>query len=371
MAERARALVVGGTGPTGPFIVDGLRERGYRVAILHRGAHEAPEIPDDVEHIHTDPFSHDALRGALGERCFELAVVTYGRLRMIAKLLVGRVGRLVSVGGAPAYRGFMDPEAFSPPGMPVPVREDAARVSDARESRKGLAIARSEDALLDAHPTATHFRYPYVYGPRQLMPREWCIVRRMRDRRPFVVLPDGGLTLCTFGYAENLAHAILLAVDQPGASAGQVYNCGDEEVLSLRQVVEVIAGALSWQGEIVSLPWSIALPARPLVMQPATTHRVLDLAKLRGELGYRDKVAPREALSRTARWLLANPPRPGGLEETVLQDPFDYEAEDRLVAAWRRAMDGLPDPGFAREPGYTLSYEAPQASGASAPPSGE
>ncbi len=194
----------------------------------------------------------------------------------------------------------------------------------------------------------------------------------MRDLRPSSSLPDGGLTLCTFGYAENLAHAILLAVDQPGASAGQVYNCGDEEVLSLRQVVEVIAGALSWQGEIVSLPWSIALPARPLVMQPATTHRVLDLAKLRGELGYRDKVAPREALSRTARWLLANPPRPGGLEETVLQDPFDYEAEDRLVAALA-ASDGRrcrtpASPGSRATPCPT---RRPRPSGASAPPSGE
>ena len=34
------ALVVGGTGPTGPFIVNGLRERGYRVTIFHRGTHE-------------------------------------------------------------------------------------------------------------------------------------------------------------------------------------------------------------------------------------------------------------------------------------------------------------------------------------------
>ncbi len=34
------ALVVGGTGPTGPYIVEGLLQRGYQVAILHRGEHE-------------------------------------------------------------------------------------------------------------------------------------------------------------------------------------------------------------------------------------------------------------------------------------------------------------------------------------------
>ena len=41
-----RALVVGGTGPTGHFIVNGLRDRGYSVAILHTGRHELDEIPE-------------------------------------------------------------------------------------------------------------------------------------------------------------------------------------------------------------------------------------------------------------------------------------------------------------------------------------
>jgi nucleoside-diphosphate-sugar epimerase len=45
-----RALVIGGTGPTGHFIVNGLRKRGYAVAMLHSGRHELSEIPDDVEH---------------------------------------------------------------------------------------------------------------------------------------------------------------------------------------------------------------------------------------------------------------------------------------------------------------------------------
>lgn len=49
------ALVVGGTGPTGPHIVDGLLQREFTVAILHTGAHESEQIPDVVEHIHTDP----------------------------------------------------------------------------------------------------------------------------------------------------------------------------------------------------------------------------------------------------------------------------------------------------------------------------
>ena len=354
------ALVVGGTGPTGPHVVNGLRERGYRVSIFHRGTHEISEIPDDVEHVHADPFSRSAAEGALEGRRFDVAVVMYGRLRVLAELLAGRVGRFLSVGGAPAYRGFMDPRAFSPAGMPVPVREDAVRVASAEESDKGFAIVRTEESVFRFQPEATHFRYPYVYGPRQPLPREWCIVRRILDERPFIIVPDDGLTLCTFAYVESCARAILLAVDRPDASAGQIYNVGDEQVLTLRQVVETIGRALDWPGEVVSLPWELALPARPMVMQPATTHRVLDVAKLRTDLGYRDPVPPEEALARTARWLVENPPAPGGPEETVLEDPFDYEAEDRLVASWRAALEALPDPGFARTPGLTMAYSDPR-----------
>ena len=49
----------------------------------------------------------------------------------------------------------------------------------------------------------------------------------------------------------------------------------------------------------------------------------------------------------------------GGMEEKSLTDPFDYAAEDELVANWRRALASLPPAKFAREPGYTLSYSGP------------
>ena len=58
----------------------------------------------------------------------------------------------------------------------------------------------------------------------------------------------------------------------------------------------------------------------------------MSLAKLERDLGYRDVVPPREALVRTARWLCENRPAPGGAEEQILEDPFDYAAEDALVA---------------------------------------
>ncbi len=353
------ALVIGGTGPTGPFIVNGLLERGHRVAMLHTGRHEVPEIPSSVEHIHVDPYDGDAFEAAIRGREFDLCVATYGRLRRIAEIMHGRCGHFVSVGGGPAYLGYMNPALPEPPGMPVPIFESAPRVSEPAQDEKGYRIARTEDAVLRHHPTATHFRYPIVYGPRQLMPTEWCIVRRVIDRRPHIVVAEAGLTLCHAGYVENLAHAVLLATDQPAACAGRFYNCGDTQVLTVAQRIEVIAAALGHRFELVSMPWTLARPARPLVMQPLPTHRVYDLTSLRADLGYRDVVDPHEALARTAHWLVAHPPAPGGTEEIVLQDPFDYAAEDLLIAGWRRALAQMPEVVFASEPGWTLSYSGP------------
>ena len=172
-------------------------------------------------------------------------------------------------------------------------------------------------------------------------------------------LPDDGLTLQHYGYVENLAHALLLAIDQPEASSGEVYNCADEEVLTLRQVVETIAQQMESDLEVVSMPWQLALPARPLMLQPLPTHRVLDLTKLKQQLGYRDVVTPREGLRRTVEWLVAHPLLAGGAEETILQDPFDYAAEDALIEGWTQVLGQMPEVKFEREPGYTLSYSGP------------
>ncbi len=352
------ALVIGGTGPTGHYIVNGLLDRGYHVTIMHRG-HEIDEIPPQVVHIHTDPYDESCLLEALKDRSFDLCIAMYGRLRVIARVMQGKCDRFISAGGGPAYRGYMNPGLMSHHGMTVPIYEDAELVHEKEEDEKGWRIVRTEQALMAAQPGATHFRYPYVYGAYQLLNREWLFVRRFRDGRRRIILPDGGLTLHSYGYAENVAHAVLLAVDKPRVSMGKIYNVADAEVLSLRQVVEIIAGHMGVELEIVNIPWEHAPVTRPFIMQALTSHRVQDISAIRYDLGYEDKVQAREALGRTVDWLLANQPEPGGTIETILEDPFDYAAEDRLIDAWQRLTAQLPALEMAVEPGFTMSYSGP------------
>jgi hypothetical protein len=180
------------------------------------------------------------------------------------------------------------------------------------------------------------------------------------DGREHIVVADDGLTLHHHGYTENLAHAVLLAVDHPDA-AGQIFNVADDECLTISQVIDIVASELDHQIELVSMPWEVAVPAYPLVQQHRATHRVLDTASVRQRLGYRDLVPARVAIARTARWLAEHPPEPGGVEERVLEDPFDYDAEDALIGAWKRALAALPSVAWRHSPGFGLSYSGPGA----------
>jgi len=357
-AQGTTALVVGGTGPTGPHVVRGLLDRGHRVTILHTGRHESADIEALVEHVHIDPFDAAAVDTALGGRTFDVGIVMYGRLRDLAAVVGRRVGKLVTVGGMPALLGYGDPDSLVPAGLPVPASEDErlAGSSDGPGNAKAAQIVATELAVLAASPTATHVRYPLVYGPNQLLPREWMIVRRALDGRRRIIVPDGGLQLRSAVYAVNAAHALLVVVDQPEASAGRIYHASDERTPSLRQVVEIVAAAIGHRFELVSIPDELATPARPMMMLTGSHHRYTPSTALVRELGYRDVVGAEQGLADTARWLAANRPEPGGAIERALQDPFDYAAEDALIDAWEQALVALRAAADAAEPGYADRY---------------
>ncbi|WP_428122051.1 hypothetical protein [Candidatus Poriferisodalis sp.] len=321
MTVRQTALVVGGTGPTGPLVVNGLIERGFDVTILHTGRHETELIDPEVRHIHTDPFDGEATGEALSGEDFDVAVVMYGRLRVLAQLLAGHCNHFVSIGGVGVYRGFGSPDDLFPFGMPVPLPHSAALIGDGEEFRKLRMIRVTEEAVLEHHPTAIHLRYPQLYGPRQPLPREWPLVRRALDRRPYLVVADGGLTVKSQGWIGNAAHATLLACDAPTAALGGIYNVADSSALAIAQIAEIVAAELDHSFELVSLPYDLAAPAR---------------------------------------WLADNPLERGGSLEQRLGDPFDYKAEDRLVAAWKDLRQGFDETiagiDWLSEPNYGSAY---------------
>lgn len=335
-----KALIVGGTGPTGPYIVQGLVDRGYEPVILHRGTHEV-DFVERFEHLHADPHFSEPLREALEGRSFDLVVASYGRLRILVDVLKNVTDRLITIGGT----------VYAKTPWSRPADESAPRAPGHKLVQR---IVETEQALLRAHEDGvynlTHLRYPNLYGPRQLAPREWSIVRRLLDGRRDIPVMDGGLTLESRAYVENAAHAVLLTVDDPTASSGQLYNVADEDTPSDGERALAIAEALGIEARLVNFPRQSARPAhfwgvgRNLEYMnsgepPPTHHKLLDISKIQRDLGYADVLPFPEAIQRTAVWYRDNPLERGGSEEARIGDPFDYEGEDAF-------RDGLGE--FAR-----------------------
>ena len=140
-----RALVVGGTGPTGPAIVNRLLAAGYETTIYHSGAHEV-DFDSDVEHLHGDNRDGDDI-AALGG---DAAAVEAGEAGAACRIMV-------------AYT-YYAVERISPYAMlgSVHVLEGlsvllADRVADTLKARfgtseeKGFSYLRSHGALDQDH----------------------------------------------------------------------------------------------------------------------------------------------------------------------------------------------------------------------------
>jgi nucleoside-diphosphate-sugar epimerase len=362
-----KALVIGGTGPTGPFVVEGLVQRGYEPVILHRGTHEVSFV-EAFEHIHADPHFGEPVAEALAGRRFDVVIATYGRLRLLVDSLSEATDRLITIGGT----------VYGKTQWSKPADESAARTLTHKLVQR---VQETEEFLRDSHAqqkfNLTHFRYPNLYGPRQLAPREWSIVRRLLDGRREIPVMDGGLTLESRAYVENAAHAVLLAVDEPEASAGAFYNVADELTPTDAERALAIADAMGAEVRLVNYPREAGAPAyfwgvgRNLEYMgqegpPPTHHKLLDISKIKTELGYRDLVPLEEAVRRTVAWYQENPLERGGSEEERIGDPFDYEGEDRYREALDAFLDSvseLPLKGVV----FQHSYEHPKApSGGSA-----
>jgi len=344
-----KALLVGGAGVTGRLLLQGLLDRGYQVTVMSRGMHTI-DLPDGVESLIANPYDKESIPAALEGRQFELTIVTYGRLRHVAKALVGKTSRMISVGGAaPVYKGWGDMIAMNPwettEPTPLFLSEDHPLASADTDVDFSHAVRFTEKEVMAFHErgdlNVTHYRYPAVYGPDNLCPAEWGLVRRVRDKRVPLIVPGKGLTVVCRGFYENVAHGVLLAVDQPDASAGQIYNIRDDELIHNHQWIRMAEDSLNHQFEKIDIPFSW-LPEGFRATPPqllSRDHAVMDISKIKQQLGYRDVVSAEQAMEKTLKWYMDNPLQAGCESEQNLGDPFDYTYEDKVIKSYFGARD--------------------------------
>jgi nucleoside-diphosphate-sugar epimerase len=342
-----KALVIGGTGPTGPFVVEGLAQRGYQVTILHGGQHEIEFGVPGVAHIHADPHFAETLEPVVAGLTFDLVVAQYGRLRVIADTFAHKTERFIGIGAATAFYALPDDPRWGPYGRPA-INPDTCNLflTGPEQGKLAYRMAQTVEHVLAHHAagsfSATYVGYPNNYGPRQPGPLEWCVVRRVLDRRTPFIIADNGMKLESRIHTENAARAVLLVVDNPDIAAGKRYTVSDRDVYSIKQRVEFIADYLGHEFELIDMPWDTGWPCHPFYRH-IRRHSVVESQLIRQELGYTDPVPMDVAMRRTIDWIIANKPEPGSELEQQIGDPFAYDKEDELIKRWQGAMATLSD----------------------------
>ncbi len=121
-------------------------------------------------------------------------------------------------------------------------------------SRYARTKAAGEKAVLSAIPTATILRPSVVFGPEDQFTNRFASLAWVS---PVLPLIGGGLTKLQPVYVGDVATAVADAVDgktKPGAT----YELGGPEVLTMREIIEIILATIERRRMLVSLPFGLA-----------------------------------------------------------------------------------------------------------------
>lgn len=248
-----RLLVTGGSGFTGRQVVQQAVGAGHEVFAVVRspGAAElvrgwgAEPVPGDLD----DPASLD--------RAFDSGA---DALLNIASLGFGHAGAIVSAAEDAGLRRavFVSTTAVAT-SLPAP--------------SKRVRLA-AEDTIRRSALDWTIVRPTMIYG----LPGDRNVSRLLQllRRTPVVPLPGGGRRLQQPVHVQDLAAALLAAVDAPAAS-GRTYDVAGPQPLTFRELVLTAARAVDRSPRIVPLP------LRPTVLALRAYERLATRPRIKAE----------------------------------------------------------------------------------------
>lgn len=329
-------LIIGGTGLTGKNIVKMLIDRGYHLTIFHRGNHPLELSDEDLLKVNeiygdrTKPEDLEQLRGLNVDFLVDMVMRTEAEAQNIVNLFKGKLRHAIHISSADVYRVFdviLGKDKFI---QSIPVKEDAELRHNLYPFNTDYDKITAERVILQANTEgvypATILRFPAIYGPGQDtgLFREWFIVKRIIDGEFQVPLPDGARTYFHHGFTENLAHAVVLTIEKY-QQADKVYNVADEQVFTTRQLFELAEEIFDVEFTYHSIPFEEYTQVIENNPYGINSNLLLDIKKIKEDLGYKDLVNSREAMERTFHWLKENP-RP----DDYLLNP-DYQKEKELI----------------------------------------
>ena len=134
------------------------------------------------------------------------------------------------------------------------VHVSAIGADDQSASAYARAKADGEKAVLAALPSATIMRPSVVFGPEDQFTNRFAALARISPALPLI---GGGLTKLQPVYVGDVATAIADAVDGK-TKPGTTYELGGPEILSMRQIMEIILSITDRKRMLISLPFGLA-----------------------------------------------------------------------------------------------------------------
>jgi nucleoside-diphosphate-sugar epimerase len=316
-----KALVIGGSGFIGPFVVEQLVARGHEVVVFHRGNRQ-PRLPPAVRRLLGDRrklLDHqEELRACVPNVVIDLILSSGRQAQELVQTFRGAAGRVVALSSMDVYRACGVLHGSEPgPLEPLPLMESSA-LRTTRQTYPPDQIRRLqqvfgwlddeydkiavERAVLDERELEGRvLRLPMVYGPGDPLHRFRGLLQQMDSGAREIPFEE---TVARWrsprGYVENVAAAIVLAAEAEHTPS-RIYNVGETEAFSELEWARQIAAVAGWPGEFVVLPAARA-PDHLRMPGNLEQHWVVDTTRSRRELGVHEPVGREEAIRRTILW---------------------------------------------------------------------
>jgi len=309
-----RALITGGAGFIGSHLSERLLDEGHKVSViddLSTGAFE------NIAHLKgrpgftytIDTVTNEPLLAELVDQCdviFHLAAAVGVKLIVEAPVrtietnvhgtevvlrAAAKKNKLVIIASTSEVYGK---------SADVPFREDGdLALGPTSKHRWAYACSKAIDEFLalayhrEKKLPVIVVRFFNTVGPRQTGRYGMVVpnfVRQALDGQPITVFGDGNQTRC-FTYVGDVVNALVKICQEPRA-IGEVYNLGNEEEVSIRELAERVKASTGSASPIVTVPYDQAYESGFEDMP----RRVPDISKVRALIGFEPKVQLDEIL---------------------------------------------------------------------------
>ena len=327
-----KILVIGGTRFIGRHVVRELLDAGHIVTLFHRGNNPQNIQGLEVESLYGDRMVPGALSAVLANRYFDAVIdmVAYDAPETLLALqqVEPHVDRYLMISTASVYA---QPHCSPMHETDAVIHDDDPKLAYGRKK-----ILAEEAAFRFSEQTdlpVTVLRLPAVYGEYDHQAREWYFIKRLLDQRTHIVLPEGGCGVYHREYAGNVGAQLNLLLTTT-KSHNQIYNSGHRHTPTYRRLVETAAEITGKHVVLYSLPQPL-FPNIPNCANPGIFTQAV--GKLEA-LGYVEKYDIAHGLKRTMDWFAENPIREFLPVQRNQIQHFDYEWEDRMIAAGTAVM---------------------------------